>query len=405
MPKFIPIRVVKRIIEFVGSGDTDVDYVDSVNVGDAMSGTLGPFAAQDTADAADMLVVTSFNARDTVDASDQMGAITGLKANDSVAIDDRLAGTLGPVNAQDSLDLTDAPRVGPFSVQDSINISDAPYPPLLTAMDEESINISDAMAPIINKDNESLDVRDAFGTTITRVSDSVDISDFLTSPISRVQDSFDLGDSRSSASGTALFVDSIDFGDQFGIIGTAQESIDLNDNRSPVSFSGILWPNTTVSNTGWTNPGNVIDTNTGTAATCAATSSGLGGTGGTQNTTTCDLIISCANPTLSDWTISDVTIDWVISAAQSGTPLTAGQCNINYQYSLNDGTSWTTFFTQTALNGSTSSLSLGALTATQVNQLRFRAVGSVLSGTGLLPVTTTASWNFIRATITASKTY
>lgn len=186
---------------------------------------------------------------------------------------------------------------------------------------------------------------------------------------------------------------------------TTVTSTDLGRVEVDVSF---LWPDTTVSNTGFTQPQNMTDKSTTTVAACSASSSGFAGTGGTQETTACNFVVSVLDPQLDDLTINSVTLSWFINAVATGTQLSAGQCIINYQYSINNGSSWTTFFAQTALLTSTSTLNLSSIVGNdwqKIKDMRFRAIGEVRSGTGVLSISTAAQWGYTRLRILASKDY
>jgi hypothetical protein len=171
-----------------------------------------------------------------------------------------------------------------------------------------------------------------------------------------------------------------------------------------VSF---LWPNSVVSETGFTNSQNMLDKSNATFASCSSSSSGAVGSGGTEESTVCDFEVSVLDTELDDLTIDFVELSWAISATTTGIQTSAGQCIIDYQYSINNGT-WVTFFAQTAQTASTSSLVVtGEIEGNWqlIKDIKFRAVGEVRSGTGVLSVTTSALWNYAKIRILASKDY
>ena len=114
-----------------------------------------------------------------------------------------------------------------------------------------------------------------------------------------------------------------------------------------VSF---LWPDVVVTNlnNAFESTAAAIDKDPNSVGACTATSSGLAGTGGDQNIKNCDLILSCPDMNLGDLTITEVTLSWYILAGSSGMPSNSGHAEVNWQFSLDDGATWTTFFAQTA---------------------------------------------------------
>lgn len=167
------------------------------------------------------------------------------------------------------------------------------------------------------------------------------------------------------------------------------------------------YANQNVSNTGWTNPGNALNNTTGTAATLTATSSGLAGT--TNNTTNGTTVLGFRDVNLGDLTITSVTLQVENSGAGAGVAIAQPTANIQYQYSLNNGSTWTTFFTH-----NTATLAKGIRTVnitgiigqdqTLLSALQIRATGTVTSGTGLGAAYTAS---FFRAwmTVLANRTY
>lgn len=173
--------------------------------------------------------------------------------------------------------------------------------------------------------------------------------------------------------------------------------------------TGNLWPDTVVTGTGFTNTANAVDKLTNTAATCSASSSGLGQL--TSNTTNGTLVISAPNPNLSDLdTIGSAVIRYSYSTSTNS--LLSPAVNMAIQYSLNDGGSWTTIETVTSTSAAQAdhTLDITAIVGndwTKVNGFRMRCTGSVTSGQGTVVITATTSFNFFfgRLELDACKFY
>lgn len=160
-----------------------------------------------------------------------------------------------------------------------------------------------------------------------------------------------------------------------------------------------------VSNSGFSNPANTIGNTTGTNATLTASASGLAGL--TSNTTNGTLHARFRNTTLSDLTIASVSLNVETSATQGGLPLGGGWA-LNYQYSLDSGSIWTTFHTTDSAEDK--GIRTVVITSpvggswNNINSLRVRATGSVTSGTGL-GATRSALWFRSWVTLAANRTY
>jgi len=457
MPRWFP--VVSRRTITTGGGVVQIPFEDSFALDDTLSAELGPVNTEDTIDLADMLVVSVFNAQDMIGLTDDLAAISGLVALDTIDLGDVIAFGDGQINAGDTIDLSDMLVVSTFDAQDSLAISDEPdgnwtidadppdsfaLPDDMAALDTDladTVDLTDdpvigpltveetlAFADEFNADSvdlgDSIDIADRIADLATTADDALAISGALAQTTSTADDSLAIADAMGDVSGlevadsftvadvadadlTSDIPESLSIADQLAAVGlvyaeslaaaAAHANADLNNAR--------MFPNVVVSNSGWVNPNNLIDTNLSTFTSLSATSSGTLGTGGTQNTTNGTIVVSCPNVTIELPDIDIVQLNWSVTVATTGVQLTAGQCNINYQYSLDDGGSWTTFFAQTAQNQSTSSLNITGAVGddwTKINQLRFRATGSVLSGTGLLPVSTTAQFHYALCDIFAN---
>lgn len=385
MPRYFPLppRVVEVEVP-IGDGDRDVSYDESIDISEELSGTLGPVNTDDSADVADTFVADDLTLQESLAAADLLQALEGLVAADSIDIAEALSGTLGPVQAQDSIDATDDPVIGPLTVNDSGDVSDAPQAPDLAATAQDSIDIQAVIGQITQLKDDSSRALDAFGPADGVVAESINQSDAF-GAVSGLQ----AGDSASvsvvsDASLDANAPDSIAQGDSLGAIDLhSPDSHVASDARQDASVSTArLWPNTVVSNSGWANPGGWADTNISSVATLTANQSG-GLLGGSSQTTNGDLIVDCGNVTFTPAaTVSSAAVQYQYSTSAGGLLQTGNAVNVNLQYSLNNGGSWTTLvnINSDGLNPGAQSTAISVSSA-QLNQIRFRAVGSVTSGT------------------------
>lgn len=390
----------------VGDGDRDISYPDSFALFDQLSGTIGPIFAPDSFDLSDTFVADDLTLQESIDFDDEFNTISGLVLNDSIDFTDQLSGTIGPIAAPDTFDLTDDPVLGPLVFQESIDFSTLHTLDDLTATAPDSIDFSDAMREIIQFVGEEIDLADAFADVDLTAQESIDISDqFHELDQLQVGDSIDLSDVRTAGQITTATPDSLDFDDAFADIQQLQlmnTMLGFSDVIGTAEVDLTNWPDAQVSNSGWANVANMLDTNTGTAATLSASSSGALGTGGTENDTDGDLIASFPDMSFDILEINEVILEWSITVTTTGIQLGAGSCAIDYQYSTDNGGSWTTFFAQTAQNGSTSTLDISGVIGNdlaKLNNFRVRGVGTTSSGTGLLSVSTTANWFYARLQI------
>lgn len=167
------------------------------------------------------------------------------------------------------------------------------------------------------------------------------------------------------------------------------------------------YANQNVQTTTWTNPANALGNTTGTSASLTATASGLAGT--TNNTATGILALGFRDVNLGDLTITSVVLNVENSGAVAGVPIAQPTVNIDYQYSLNNGSSWNTFYTHntTALAKGIRSVDITSIVGQDqslLSALQIRATGSVTSGTGL-GVSYTASFFRAWMVVSANRTY
>lgn len=372
------------------SGDTDVDFIDSVDIADALSGTLGPVNAEDSVDLTDKLVVDESNVQDSVAIDDALASLEGLDVGESILVDDELSGTLGPVNAEDSLGLEDLSSIEDFRIDDSVVLGDAFDAPDLSATAQDSILVDDQFGAATTSIPDSLATDDQIvgGPTID---DSVDISDVL--PLVRVSadDTIDIATAIADTLMSTQQGDSLDIADLLRILDLrGADSIDLGDARTLITLNATIWANALVSNTGFTDAANLHDTSETSQARLSATgSSGLPGTFNSV-TTNGTIVVSFPDPGWTPDSVTSAAIQYKYGMISDGglntTPVASISMNIDY--SRNDGGAWTTLETVTDTGGTgteiTRDTSLGATTWSEILGFRFRCTGSVTSGASLL---------------------
>lgn len=436
MPKYFPLppRVVEVEVP-VGDGDRDVTWTESFDIADQLAGTLGPVQTQDSADATDELDAGPLVLGDTADVADVF-VVDEFRLQETADIADQLAGNLGPVQTQDSVDTRDVLDAGPLVLGDSADSDDAIIRTDLDAQAIDSADSDDAINEITLQADDSADAADdlgalplqivdeadaldAFGATTLQADDSISITDrvgqivqwtdvsvdaadeIVIGPLS-VRDETDsddsvrvgpiaLGDSADtsttvSASLDAQAPDSAETDDTFtaGALQT-MDDFSLSDSRQGAAVTGArLWTDTVVSNSGFTNPANATDLSEATSATISATQSG-GPLGGKSATVNGNIQLSCPDFVFvpSPGT-SGAQLQYGYTTTESGGLQNGNSVNVAIDYSVNDGGSWTNLVTVTnTAQTADPTLSL-ALNYTQLRQLRFRAVGSVVSGTTVL---------------------
>lgn len=315
----------------VGDGARDVSYIDSIDFGDKLAGTLGPVQTQDTVEILDAPFQSLGNFVDTirVSATNTLEALSA-SARDSIQVSDKLQQVRQFVG--ENILATDDPVVGPVLLQDS----------LATTSSVENFNL-------------------------------------IATPV----DTITTSDARTAGQITTLQEDSTTVGDELPeVTNIVSESISVATARQDmVITTATLWPNTVDSNTGFTSPNNWIDVSEATLVTLSATQSG--GLGGSSQTTNGTLVVDCGSVTFTPAaTISNATIEW---QWQTSTPTalvqTGMSVNVSLAYSDDNGSSWTTLETITTPDASAVNSTIVAITSGQLNQLKFRATGSVASGT------------------------
>lgn len=407
VPKYYPVRSIKIVEVPVGTGDRDVSYPDNFDLGDRMSGTLGPVQTQDSIDMADMFVASNLQMQESFAVADALGFTTGPQLQDSIDIGDRLAGTLGPVRAPDTITIGDAPAIEAIVLLESLDISDAGNAELV-ARHSDSLNVQDVFhsAELVLPDHFAL------GESATSAHgiypDSIDASDQLRAISGgQLADSIAIGDAANATISTSI-PDSLDVIDVMTIGALMpDDSLNISDARQDgVITNARSWANAVVANTNFTTPNNLIDTSETTSADLTAVQSG-GLVGGTSVTVNGSIEVSLPNPNIAPApTISNgqVQAGWTTTA--SGGLQSGNSVSVAIDYSLNDGGAWTNLATVTTVAGTGDPAANVALTLTQLQQARFRAVGTVISGTTAIigGATQTFSFRYCRIQFDASQT-
>lgn len=390
MPKYYPLKqtkVVTKIVEVaVGDGDRDVSYIDSFDVSEQLAGTLGPVQTQDSIDVDDEFVAKELTLQESFDTTDDFGDISGLVLNDSVDISERLSGTIGPISAPDTFDTTDDPVFGPLVLQDSFDTSvEANSDLTATALD--SFDIAANLGQITRFDDEEFFANDQFGEIQQlQVDDSVEAVDDLGAISGLVLgETFDVG-TTANADLDARNPDSFDAVDEI-VAGplTTFDSIDAFDLRGIATLTNArLWPNTVVSQSGMTTPNNLVDLNETTGASISVTQSG-GLVGGNSQTANGNIRVSCANVNFNpDLVYTTAQIQWGWTTTASGGLQNGNSVNAVIEYSVNNGGSWLPLETVTTVAATGNPTLNVTVNTAQVNALEFRVTVTVVSGTTLV---------------------
>lgn len=435
MPKYFPLVTTRTVtIEVpVGDGNRDVSYLDSADIADELAGTLGPVQTQDSIDASDEFVADELTLQESIDVSEQFGEIQGLVLLDTSDVSDELAGTLGPVQTQDTVDTDDVPNFGPATLiesydsddivneisldttqQESIDLSDelqrvliftsvdtSPFDSLdideLVVQEEldssdfindistslgDDILLSDAIGQIIQVGEDFFDSDDNFNISSLVIDNSPDTLDFINDISTSLGDTTDISNESfvtlssdipdSSVCSDLLFLQTLDVPDSIEFLTIRQDASGSN---------ARLWPNSVVSNTGFTNPNNLIDLSEATATTISATQSD-GLLGGNSVTVNGNIQVDCPSiDIVPPPSIINAQIQYGYTTTASGGLQNGNSVNVTIEYSLNNGGAWTNLSTVTTAATTQNPTANITLNYAQLNQLRFRAVGSVASGT------------------------
>lgn len=165
-----------------------------------------------------------------------------------------------------------------------------------------------------------------------------------------------------------------------------------------------MFANSVFSNTNWQNPTDVLQDNTGTAATLTVASSGIGGT--TDESISGDIILDFRQVQLGDLSIfGSITLNVETSHEIGSIAINQPTTDLEYQYSL-DGLTYTTFHSEViSAAKAVNTIDLTSLVNQgNLDDLRVRAVGNLTSGTGL-NVTSTISFYRVWFSYAAAKEY
>lgn len=224
---------------------------------------------------------------------------------------------------------------------------------------------SDAIifGPIVLQDDAV--ASDAAITLIaTRSSDSLAASDAATSTILTRQNE------------TAAISDT----QEFAFVIT--DSAEISD-ASNTDMTAINWADVIEANTNFLTPENMIDLSEATAATFTAQRGPLSGV----VTTTASIEVSLPDTSITPApTVDSVELQWGWSTSLLGQNLgrAGNSVDVDFEYSLDNGSTFTNLETVTNTSGASDSTATIAATYAQTQALRFRVAGSVVSGTNTI---------------------
>ena len=381
------IRDSRKVVQVVvGDGDRDVSWTDSADITDRLAGELGPVQTDESADATDRLNAGPLVLAESMDATDDLGAISGLVLDDSVAVADQLAGELGPVQTEDSAVVEDELDVGPLELIESAETYDAIERTDLSARAEDSMVLLDRLGQIIRFDREEPKASDTAEFGPLRIAEEMDAGDQINDLTAAIAEAFAALD-EAEASLSSTVAAHLDITSELRTPSSSfRDSGSVSDERGDAIVSNArLWPNAVAQSTNYANPNNAIDLSEATGSRVSVTQSGglLGGSSQSSNGT---LVVVAPNLNVSPVpSISNVLIQAGWQTGSSGGLQSGNSVNIQLQYSLNEGGTWTTFATVTATDTTGNpSVDIGPVTYAQIQQLRFRATGPVVSGTTIL---------------------
>lgn len=359
--------------------------LDSVDVSDNLAGTLGPVQTEDSTDLTAIAAFGPIVVDESADASEALGEISGLSLGDSAAVADELAGMLGPIQTEDSADIRADPVIGPAVVNDSASVTAVTRDTDLDVTALDSLDLADRLQRVLQMVSAAGEARDVLAATDLTILDSAESSDQINDIALSFLDAFTASntanaqiEARAPESGQAI--DGLDV-----ISVTAADSHSASDERgTAVVTTARLWPNAVVSNSGFNNTGNTTDLNEATGSTISATQSG-GLLGGSSQNANGNIQVSAPNlNVVPPPTIANAQIQAGWTTTSSGGLQSGNSVNVALEYSLNEGASWINLQTVTNTAGTGNPTANIAVTYAQIQQLRFRAVGSVSSGTTVL---------------------
>jgi hypothetical protein len=182
---------------------------------------------------------------------------------------------------------------------------------------------------------------------------------------------------------------------------TPNDSKSMSDSRGDASISGTNWADTVTSSTEFTATGNMTDQNDSSASILTAQQTALSGTVTEEG----DITVSLGDPSLTPSpNITAVELQWGWATNVNGLLQTGNSLSINIEYSLDDGASFTNLETVTTVASSANNVLGITATYTELQQIRFRASGSVTSGTATaLDAQQTFEFRYARATFSLTQ--
>lgn len=198
------------------------------------------------------------------------------------------------------------------------------------------------------------------------------------------------------------------------ITDNASASIIEQDNFLPVvttsePLNATLngYANQNVATTVWATPANALGNTTNTASTLTATASGLAGA--TNTTVTGAITLGFQDVNLGDLNITSVILSVENLGAVDAVAVVQPTTSVEWQYSLNNGGAFTTFYTMSTPATAKGIRTVDVTGIVGQNQallsgLQIQATGTITSGTGL-GVANTVSFFRAWMTVLANKTY
>jgi hypothetical protein len=158
------------------------------------------------------------------------------------------------------------------------------------------------------------------------------------------------------------------------------ESGAASDARQDAVGDAVNWADVVVSSENFTNTENMIDTSETTFSELVSQQTPVGG----STTVTGNITVSLPDPVVVPApSVNSAQLQWEWSTAVAGALQSGSTVDIDIDYSLDDGATFTTLETVTATTGSGDNVLNITATYSELLQVRFRASGTITSGTAL----------------------
>lgn len=319
-----------------------------------------------------------------------------VSAADSVTFTDALSADLGPVDLADSLALDDAVTAD-MMLTDRLHVGDDLVTATLVASAADSLAVAADLRRVDTALADRLHVGDDLSDSRLDVPDPIIVADDFALVALRMRDSF-LLTTEVDASLTAAVDDEIALS---GMLGTARGSVPDTLTMADVRHDAVViadgsqpyYAQTVEANTNFDNPALAANDNPSDGAVLTVTQTG--GLNPSSQSKSGTLVLSFNDLAIvPDPAVDYARLDYGWTTTESSALQSGNSVNMQLEYSLNDGASWTTLTTVTNVAGTGDPfIDLHpALTYTQLQQIQFRATGSVTSGT--IPLTGGATQTF-----------